>query len=220
MLDANSGSDKPRPMYKIVGGDRREYGPVSGDQIRQWVTEGRANGDTLVQSEGGVWQKLSTYPEFAEALRAPTGAIPPPFTVQPEYLSTTDEPRQRVQGPAIAMIALGIVCLCTGALGLISHSFGMAVMPLEIPDNPELERLMEFFAGGVGVAAYLIELVLSALILLGGLRMLHLKNYGLCVAAAIIALVPCTSPCCCLGLPIGIWALVVLTKAEVKTAFS
>jgi hypothetical protein len=50
--------------------------------------------------------------------------------------------------------------------------------------------------------------------------MLHLKNYGLCVAAAIIALVPCTSPCCCLGLPIGIWALVVLTKAEVKTAFS
>jgi hypothetical protein len=31
--------------------------------------------------------------------------------------------------------------------------------------------------------------------------------------------VPCISPCCLVGLPIGIWALVVLNKPEVKSSF-
>jgi hypothetical protein len=39
------------------------------------------------------------------------------------------------------------------------------------------------------------------------------------MAASIIAMIPCVSPCCLLGLPIGIWALVVLMKPEVKSAF-
>jgi hypothetical protein len=33
-------------------------------------------------------------------------------------------------------------------------------------------------------------------------------------------MIPCISPCCLLGLPIGIWALVVLLKPEVKAAFT
>ena len=32
-------------------------------------------------------------------------------------------------------------------------------------------------------------------------------------------MVPCISPCCLVGLPIGIWALVVLNKPEVKGSF-
>jgi len=39
------------------------------------------------------------------------------------------------------------------------------------------------------------------------------------VAASIIAMIPCVSPCCCLGLPFGIWALVVLARPAVKSAF-
>jgi len=49
--------------------------------------------------------------------------------------------------------------------------------------------------------------------------MMKLNNYGLCIAASIAALVPCLTPCCCLGLPAGVWALVVLCKPEVKAAF-
>ncbi len=33
------------------------------------------------------------------------------------------------------------------------------------------------------------------------------------------AMIPCVSPCCLLGLPLGIWALIVLVKPEVKAAF-
>ena len=35
-------------MYKIRGGDGKEYGPVSADTLKQWVSEGRANAQTLI----------------------------------------------------------------------------------------------------------------------------------------------------------------------------
>jgi hypothetical protein len=39
--------------------------------------------------------------------------------------------------------------------------------------------------------------------------------------ASILAMIPCFTSCCCLvGLPIGIYALVVLNKPEVKSAFT
>jgi hypothetical protein len=39
------------------------------------------------------------------------------------------------------------------------------------------------------------------------------------MTASVIAMIPCISPCCIVGLPIGIWAMVVLSKPEVKSAF-
>jgi hypothetical protein len=57
-------------MYKIVGGDQREYGPITSDQVREWIAQGRANGQTLASFEGSPWKPLSTFPEFADALRA------------------------------------------------------------------------------------------------------------------------------------------------------
>ena len=33
-------------MYRIIGGDGREYGPISLDQMRQWIAEGRVNAQT------------------------------------------------------------------------------------------------------------------------------------------------------------------------------
>src|SRR5512137_2778557 len=66
-------------MYRIIGADQKEYGPVSADQIRQWIAEGRANGQTRVQAEGRAdWQTLSTFPEFAEVLAAQGSVRPPP----------------------------------------------------------------------------------------------------------------------------------------------
>ena len=71
-------------MYRIIGGNQQEYGPITADQLRHWIAEGRLNGQSLVQAEGsGEWQPLSALPEFAEALRvqvvstAPWLAEPP-----------------------------------------------------------------------------------------------------------------------------------------------
>jgi hypothetical protein len=63
-------------MFKMIGGDGREYGPVSADQLREWIADNRANGQTLVQPEGSVgWQPLASFPEFAESLHL--GNVPP-----------------------------------------------------------------------------------------------------------------------------------------------
>ena len=59
-------------MFKILGHDGKEYGPVTSEQLRQWIHEGRAGGQTQVKPEGaGGWMPLNTVPEFADVFRAP-----------------------------------------------------------------------------------------------------------------------------------------------------
>jgi len=64
-------------MYKILGGDGKEYGPVSAEQLRQWVREGRANALTQVRADGATqWQALGSLPELGEIFGAVAG-VPP-----------------------------------------------------------------------------------------------------------------------------------------------
>jgi hypothetical protein len=70
-------------MYKVIGGDQKEYGSVTADQMRRWIAEGRVNGQTQVLAEGATqWQNLSEIPEFADALAARAAAAPPPVLGQ------------------------------------------------------------------------------------------------------------------------------------------
>ncbi len=56
------------PNYKIIGADLMEYGPVSAEQIREWIAEGRVNSETKLQAEGTAeWKPLAEVPEFAQA---------------------------------------------------------------------------------------------------------------------------------------------------------
>lgn len=56
-------------MYRILGADEKEYGPVSAEQVRQWITEGRVDSQTKLQAEGGgEWKRLADVPELAAAL--------------------------------------------------------------------------------------------------------------------------------------------------------
>jgi hypothetical protein len=86
-------------MYKLIGGDQKTYGPISAQQLRQWIAEGRANGSTMAQAEGATdWKPLSAFPEFADALAAkgpPPGAAspsgPPPVVTPVDALALADE---------------------------------------------------------------------------------------------------------------------------------
>lgn len=45
-----------------------EYGPVSAEQIRQWIAERRVDSETKLQAEGsGEWKRLAEVPEFADS---------------------------------------------------------------------------------------------------------------------------------------------------------
>ncbi|MBI5767559.1 MAG: DUF4339 domain-containing protein [Verrucomicrobia bacterium] len=63
-------------MFTIIGGDGKEYGPVTADQVRAWITQGRANLETKAKALGSEeWRRLGDYAEFGAA---PGFAPPPP----------------------------------------------------------------------------------------------------------------------------------------------
>jgi hypothetical protein len=65
-------------MYRIIGADGKPYGPVSAEELRQWVREGRASGRTQVQTEGATtWQPLAALPEFADVFGGASQSAPP-----------------------------------------------------------------------------------------------------------------------------------------------
>jgi len=69
-------------MYKIIGADGNEYGPVSAEQIRQWITEGRLNAASRIQLEGsGEWKLVREVAEFSPQL--PALRRPFPFLQSP-----------------------------------------------------------------------------------------------------------------------------------------
>lgn len=49
--------------------------------------------------------------------------------------------------------------------------------------------------------------------------MMRLKARGFCTTAMVMHVIPCSGVCCLLTLPVGIWGLVVLARAEVKEGF-
>jgi TM2 domain-containing membrane protein YozV len=96
-------------MYKIIGGDGRQYGPVNLEQIRRWIVEGRVKADTLVQPGGAQeWKALNTFPELAAEL------TPPPVSPAPAAPPA-------VAARASNKIAAGICGILLGALGV--HKF-------------------------------------------------------------------------------------------------
>jgi prepilin-type processing-associated H-X9-DG protein len=100
-------------MYKIIGADGKEYGPITANQLRQWIAQGRANATTKVRLETITeWQTLGSIPEFADAL-----AQPPTLP----NLPAATPPPAKTSGLAIASLILGFLGFCglTALIGLI-----------------------------------------------------------------------------------------------------
>lgn len=100
-------------MYKILGADQKEYGPVSVETLRQWIAERRANGQTMVCLDGTTdWKPLATFPEFSEALAGAFGAAPAPAGagVTPQIAASAEGQKK---GLAITSLVLGILSVAT-----------------------------------------------------------------------------------------------------------
>lgn len=70
-------------MISILGTDGKSYGPVAADQVRRWLSEGRASLETLGQRQGeDSWTPLGEFHEFNPSLPPPLPAsapYPPPL---------------------------------------------------------------------------------------------------------------------------------------------
>jgi len=122
-----------------------------------------------------------------------------------------------VKAPAMALMILGILGLvCDGAaLGINLLGVGFAA---QMGDKNQ-ELFSSLFGGTFGMIQAIAGLLIGLSMTLGAIKMKKLQGYKNAITISILAMIPVVSPCCLLGLPFGIWSIVVLSKPEVKDAF-
>ena len=113
------------------------------------------------------------------------------------------------------MIIVAILHFLLALASGVLRRVGASILASRQMGNEDFSRM---FSGAWGVVSLIVGLLVAAIILVGGIKMKRLESYGLAMTGSIVAMLPC-SLCCLVGLPIGIWALVVLSKPEVKSAF-
>jgi len=113
--------------------------------------------------------------------------------------------RQRTRAPGIGLIIAGLINCVIALLLLLSWAVASVTAGLKSPGA--------VITGIIGI----IYAVVGLLTFVGAQRMMRLQSYGLAVAAGVLQFIPSLGSL--LGLPIGIWALVVLTRHEVHAAF-
>ena len=124
-------------MYRIIGADGRGYGPVTADQLRQWVVEGRANAQTQTLAEGATeWKPLGTLPEFASHFTA--GNPPVVGLPRPDF---SRSPFPKTNSFATAGLIFGILsltcCCCGFPLNILGLTFSLIGLS-QINRHPEL----------------------------------------------------------------------------------
>jgi hypothetical protein len=128
-----------------------------------------------------------------------------------------------VSGPAIGLIIAAGIGIVYSLWGILANLLGIGMGMMNRGSSnlpPGFERWANLMGGTMGVFANVIGIAAGAFIVYGALQMKNLTKHGLALSAAIVAMIPCVSPCCLIGLPIGIWAVVMLSKPEVKSHFN
>jgi hypothetical protein len=138
--------------------------------------------------------------------------------------SQAAHPSERVNGPAIGIMVTSIIGIVLAALGLIMNLLGVGLgaagaMGAMEPGAGMEELGVAMGQGLFGVLQSVAGLIVGAVCLVGAQKMRNLERYHLALTSSVLIMVPCLSPCCVLGLPFGIWSLIVLNDPFVKSAF-
>ncbi len=136
--------------------------------------------------------------------------------------------RRRVRGPAIGLLVVGVLN-CAAILPFL------VLLVLCLRPSPEVTEeslttiekigltLVDMFRSGgwiVGAIAVGVAIALGVPILVGAVKMMRLRSSALVRTSAVLAMIPLPNPVTwLLGLPMGLWALVVLGREDVKAAF-
>ena len=145
--------------------------------------------------------------------------VPEPSPRSPETMEQIERSRQDVQAPAIGLLV---------AVG-INLAVLLALVAIVTMQGNIFDRTMANPSGGGAVHTVVepvlpyfvvlpVGLLFNGVIFWGATRMMQLRNRSLAITAAILALI--AAPGNLIGLPMGIWALVVLNRREVRAAFS
>ena len=136
---------------------------------------------------------------------------PNPYAVPQEQLRAPLRHRQYAENPlkypGIFLIALSGAWLAILTLAIIGNTLSLLFGPP--PGQPPAD------AGSIAVQVFLA--ILQIVVLYGATCMVRQKDQTSIRIGLVVSLIPiCGSPCCFLGLPFGIWAMVVLNDPAVQ----
>ena len=116
-----------------------------------------------------------------------------------------------ITAPAVALMVAGLWKLFYAVLGVTALS-GLSGW---LGSFLGLGNLLGPWSAIAIFSVVLFKIVPGILILFGGFQMLQRRSYSWAIAAGILAIMACSL----LGFPVGIWALVVLARDDVKSVF-
>ena len=156
-------------MFIIIGGDGKEYGPVTVEQVRAWIAAGRANLDTKAKALGTEeWRRLGDYAEFSSPIDIPpvVGSQPSPtatvgLTGSPVTLPPADRGTRLLA--RVIDWAIEFCCAIPGGMILAPELMKVFVMITQgkEPDLEDLDVQRLILGGGVVLAALLALLVVQ-----------------------------------------------------------
>ena len=121
--------------------------------------------------------------------------------------------------PAFTMIVVASLAIVLNLIG----SVGALVMdaPNIDPSAPEwLQQMQQNQTGPVAAITQGVLALASIFSLIAAIQMLRFKSWGLALAGSIVIMLNCGNGCCLLGMPVGIWSIIVLSQPSVKKWFS
>ena len=131
------------------------------------------------------------------------------------YVSPTEQIRSSDGRVNLIPVAITLVVLCVAWIFLLSFSLMFMYKMLTSPHIEEAARMAFTYSVwymGICVAYNL-------LLITGAFSMVRRGSYVWAMATAILAMVPFLSPFYVLGIPVGIWAVVVLRRPGVRESF-
>jgi serine/threonine protein kinase len=134
-----------------------------------------------------------------------------PVTLPP--VSSNVSIRHQVKLPAIGLAVTGALNWVLSALLFIA--MGLIILSeTEYQPNPGIP----YATRGPIILVILLAMLVNGFIIYGALKMMRLERWRAGVAASLLAMI--VAPANLIGLPIGIWALVVLGRREVREAMT
>lgn len=121
----------------------------------------------------------------------------------------------RIKPPAIALIVAASISFLLNLAWLGVRVFGVSLVTL----FGGVPSVTDVVTGTYGLLMSAISLGANGFVVYAALKMMNFEKHNIAVAGAVVAIIPCLQ-CCCLNVPAGIWALVILLLPDTKTAFS
>lgn len=148
--------------------------------------------------------------------------------------SVVERARQRVKTPAVVLLVAGAVGLVLALVSVV-NVFSMDKTFVQIEEQwdndpnltpqqrQDMKRMLGQYKDALKVGLPIsigLSVVTGIVTIVGAIQMMNLSGRGLAILGSILSMLPFVSGCCCLGMPVGIWVLLVLSNADVKAGFA